>query len=344
MAYIFVQVGSVAGNPPTVSPTGIYRTLRCRIFDASGDVIGYGFTTNPTWQMIETLLRFQIKPQQPCLAGLTTAEKALFDWPAIVAHAARNATILPNGAPTFAGNFSWAADASLNNMMEQQLRNCLSFRRIRGGQIQFVGEESRASTFVVSQKTMFGGSLNMNEKDLTNVANVYVPQYRELGIPAICQVDSVTTVEPGQSVSTGLGGALGQTTTYWTSLFTTIGPQPFAPGNIFCYGGSSNDAQFAGLYGAGGVSVTVNGQVQQLVDSVANQIRRPALRSNRLRRPEGTSTRCNRVSQSMRRTVCSTARINRPAAWLLRAFLLRLGSSLCSTTWETTPSTRRTAS
>jgi hypothetical protein len=269
IAYFFIQAGSISGTAPTLNPTGIYRTLRCRIFDASGDVIGYGFTTNPTWQMVETLLRFQIKPQQPGLAGLTIAEKALFDWPAIVAHAARNATILPNGNPTFAGNFTWAADASLNNMMEQQLRNCLSFRRIRGGQIQFVGEEQRASTFVVSQKNMFGGSLMLNEKDLTNVANVYIPQYRELGIPAVAQVATATTVAPGESTATST--PIG-TSSYWTTLFTTVGPQPFAPGNIFCYGGSSDDADFAGLYGTLGMTVTVNGNVQVLVDTVANQI------------------------------------------------------------------------
>lgn len=270
IAYFMLRAASFSGTPPTFNPTGIYRTLRCRIFDDTGEVTGYGFTTNPTWQMLETLLRFQIKCQQPHLAGLLAAEKALFDWPAIVAHAARNAAILPNGAPTFAGNFAWAADASLNNMMEQQLRNCVSFQRIRGGQIQFVGEETRAASFVVSQKNMIGGSLRVTEKDLTGAANVYIPQYRELGIPAVAQVQSVVTVQPGQSVSPSLNLAEGGK--YWSTLFTTVGPQPFSPVNNFCYGGSDDDAAFAGFYGVGGMTVTVNQQTQLLVDPTPNQI------------------------------------------------------------------------
>ncbi len=260
-AYYFVRSpATTSGNAPNITPVGVYRTTRCRIFDNAGNVIGYGFTTNPTWQMIETLLRFQIKPQQPALAGLTNAERACFDWPAMVAHAARNAFILPNGSPRFSGHFAFASDATLGSMMESQLRNCASYRRVRGSQIAFCGEETRASVFTFSLNNMVPGSLKLPKKDLTNAPNVYIPQYRDLGIPAISQVASVTTNPP-------TSGEI-----YYSSTFTTVSPQPFGPGNYFVYGGGSDDADFAGTYLAGGATVTINEVIYQVVDPIPTQL------------------------------------------------------------------------
>jgi hypothetical protein len=259
LAYLFVRGASLTGSAPTLTPVGVYRSTRCRIFDDAGNVTGYGFTTNPTWQMIETLLRFQIKPQQPALAGLTSAEVACFDWPAIAAHAARNSFTLPNGAPRFVGNFAFAADSALDAMMETQLRNCLSYKRVRGGKISFSGEEERSSVFTFSKQNMMGGSLKLGKKNLRGVANIYVPQYRDLGIPAISQVVSVTTVAPIPGFT-------------YTSMFNTISPQPFAPNDFFVYGGSSDDSVWAGTYAAGGSVTVLNGVDYPIVYVVPNQL------------------------------------------------------------------------
>ena len=159
LAYYVVLVnnsGSTTLGLPSgaLNPVGVWRSARCRFFDAYGNVTGYGFTVNPTWQMIETLLRFHIKPQQPPLAGLSNAEKALFNWPAMVAHTAHNATVVASGAPRFCGNFMFAADAKLGGMMETQLRNCRSFKRERGSVISFVGDDARTSVFIASKRAV----------------------------------------------------------------------------------------------------------------------------------------------------------------------------------------------
>jgi hypothetical protein len=221
----------ILGAVSQIKPMGIWMTTRCRTFDANGNVTGYGFTTNPTWQMIETILRFEIKSQQPGLAGLLRSELACFDWPSMAAHAERNATILANGKPQFSGNWAFAADTTVAQMMEMQLRNCISYRRVRSGKIQFVGEENRTSVFTFSQRNMIPGTLKLTKKDLLNAANVYIPRFRTLEIPALTQVSNVTTPAPG-------GG----------STFVTVGPQPFSSSNWLSYDGGNDPTQFAGDY------------------------------------------------------------------------------------------------
>ena len=241
LAYYFVRVANVTGAHyyglpnGVLNPIGVWRSTRCRFFDASGNVTGYGFTTNPTWQMIETILRFQIKPQQPPLAGLTAAELRLFDWPAMVAHAARNAAVPAGttGAPRFSGNCMFAADMKLGAMMETQLRNCRSYKRERDGVLSFVGDDARTSVFIASQRAVVPGSLNLKPKAVSGQPNIYVPQYRELNIPAVGQV------------ATAVGDGTGLVT------FTTVGSQPFFSEDYFAYSGSSDDADFKGDYQVG---------------------------------------------------------------------------------------------
>ena len=240
------DVGATSKTP--MNPVGVYRSLKCRMFDSNGNVTGYGFTVNPTWQMIETVLRYQIKRQQPGLSGLTAAEKACFDWPAMVDHAARNAALLSNGAPTYAGNFAFAADASLATMMETQLRNCRSYKRVRGSQIAFIGDDPRTTVFTFSQKLLVPGSVQISKKDLSTSPNVYVPQYRDLGIPAVTEIANVI------STASSNGGVSG-----FLNSFETVGPQPFYSGDVFTYSGGSDDADFAGDYAVRAYTIVVDG-------------------------------------------------------------------------------------
>lgn len=253
--------GDVAAtSTQPMNPVGCYRTLKCRMFDAAGNVTGYGFTVNPTWQMIETLLRYQIKRQQPGLSGLTAAERACFDWPAMVAHAARNAELMTNGAPTYAGNFTFAADASLATMMETQMRNCRSYKRVRGGQIAFIGDDPRTSVFTFSQRLLVPGSVQISKKDLSTSPNVYVPQFRDLGIPAVCEVATVASVLETIDGSTG-----------YLNTFTTVGPQPLYSEDNFTYSGGSDDADFAGEYEVRLYTQTVAGVTSEIAPPISNQ-------------------------------------------------------------------------
>jgi hypothetical protein len=180
---------------PTITGTAVYRALRCRIFDAYGNVVGYQFTCNPAWHKVEAILRRKIRPEQPGVSGLTDAEKACFNWDSIVTLAARNDYVLTNGNPRFVGNYIFAADTTLAQMMETMCRVDRSFQRIDDGKITLQGDDARSSVFVATAKHLVPGTLALDEKDVSKSPNQFIPTYRDLDIPAVATV--VTGVSYG---------------------------------------------------------------------------------------------------------------------------------------------------
>ena len=230
-----------------LAPYGIFRGARCRYFDANGNVSGYGFTTNPTWHMVEAILRFKVKRQQPQIAGLTDAEKACFNWPTIVQHAARNDARLPNGYPRYMGNYVFAAQATLASMLETMLRCCCSYIDDQDGKIGFYGYDAVDSSFALTADHVLDGTFQVAKKDLTRAPNVFVPKFRDLDIPALIKVNSATNNNAG-------AGPVGSTTPAsipqgaWEIIFDTGGVNPFVSGDMLFYGDSSNP-QLNNYYG-----------------------------------------------------------------------------------------------
>lgn len=224
---------------PTITGMAVWRALRCRIFDGNGNVIAYQFTCNPAWHKVEAILRRKIKPQQPGVAGLTDAEKACFNWDSICTLAARNDYILPNGAPRFVGNYLFASDTTLAQIMETMCRVDRSFQRIDDGKITLQGDDARASVFVASAKHLVPGSLKLDKKDVSKAPNQFVPTYRDLEIPAVAQVQS------GVSYGAFYIGSKGWVLGYRAITSTT--PSPFETGSYFRLGGCS-DPSWDGCY------------------------------------------------------------------------------------------------
>lgn len=224
-----------------ITPYGVFRGARCRYFDANGNVTGYGFTTNPTWHAVEAILRYKIKRQQPQVAGLTDAEKACFNWPDIVAHAQRNDFVLANGAPRFMGNYIFAAQSTLASMLETMMRCCRSYVDIRNGKIGFYGFDQQTSNFALTSNHILPGTFSVAKKNLKTAPNVFVPKFRDLGIPALISVISANCNSNG-------AGPLGTTTPVqiqsgtWEVYFDTGGVNPFISGDILFYGDGSNPA------------------------------------------------------------------------------------------------------
>jgi hypothetical protein len=221
---------------PTPAPIGIYRGVRCRMFDVYGNVTGYGFTTNPAWHMVELILRYKIKPQQPSLAGLTTAEKACFNWPSIVAYAARCAYVLTNGAPRFAYSGAFASDSTLTDMLETLLRCSRGYIIQTGGQIFLMGDDERDSTFLFDATNMVDGSLSLDKKFVATAANMYVPKFRDLNIPAVAAVVNVVDY-----AAMGLNSSSPFLPRGWESVkFISDGINPFTIGTVMVLGGSTD--------------------------------------------------------------------------------------------------------
>lgn len=263
MAYYILGIAPTAtklgvGTPFPLAPIGIWRLLRCRIFDANGNVTAYGFTTNPAWHWTEAILRFKIKPQQPALAGLTNAERACFNWPSIVATAQRNDFILPNGRPRFVGNYVFAAGTTLTNILETILRVSRSYQRLEGSKLALYGDDPRASVFLMGANNVVPGSLKLGKKDLSKAPNVFVPKYRDIDIPAIARVIRAQRVVPSFAPIPQI-------------VFTLGSLSPFQAGDILQYGGAL-DPTFDGAYAVVAPFVSVHGSLGGVTD-LPNQVR-----------------------------------------------------------------------
>jgi hypothetical protein len=196
---------------------------------------------NPTWHAVEAILRYKIKRQQPQIAGLSAAERACFNWPDIVAHAQRNDFVLANGAPRFMGNYIFAAQSTLASMLETMMRCCRSYVDIRDGKIGFYGFDAQDSNFALTSNHVLPGTFSVAKKNLKTAPNVFVPKFRDLGIPALISVNSANCNNAG-------AGPLGTTTPEsigageWEVYFDTGGVNPFVAGSVLFYGDGSNPA------------------------------------------------------------------------------------------------------
>lgn len=243
------------------SPVGIWRSTKCRIFDAYGNVTSYAFTTNPTWHGIEAILRSKIKCQQPPLAGLTDAEKSCFNWEAMAEHAARNSYLLANGSPRFTGNYLFAAEQTLTDILETILRVSRSFTRTYGSQVAFIGDDQRASVFQFTANHLVPETLTIDKKDASNAPNIYVPRFRDLNVPAIVPVVSAACAV--WDSTTNFAPVIGGTRITDIVIFTTDGNHPFALGDYVAYDGCSDPAMDVDYFvvsatdGSGNASNTV---------------------------------------------------------------------------------------
>ena len=223
---------------PTPAPIGVYRGVRCRTFDNLGNVTGYGFTTNPAWILVELILRYKIKPQQPSLAGLTAAEKACFNWPSVVAYATRCAYTLTNGAPRFAFNGAFASDSTLTDMLETVLRCSRGYLIVVGGQIYLQGDDERFSSFLFSGNHLIKDSFSMDKKNTAALPNLFIPKFRDLNIPAVASVTNVVDF-----AAMGLTASSPFLPRYWGSVkFLCAGTNPFTIGTVMTLGGSVDGA------------------------------------------------------------------------------------------------------
>lgn len=218
----------------TLVGVGIWRTTRCRMFDDLGNVVAYGFTCNPAWHIVEAILRYKIKPQQPPIAGLNAAERACFNWPSIVTFAARNDYILPNGNPRFFFSGIFAADTTLANIIETILRCSRAYMRVTNGQIYLIGDDQRDTVFTLSANHLVPGTLKLSKKDVSQLPNQFVARYRSIDMPAVAEVTTAT-----------YGNTNGDSQ-YALHLVSPT-PSPFLAGDIVTYGGAV-DASFDGSY------------------------------------------------------------------------------------------------
>lgn len=242
-------------NDPTqwtdIAPIGLWRALRCRLFDADGNVTGYAFTTNPAWHFVDVLLRRKLFPDY----GLDTthgpdllpaAVTARFDWESIYTSAQYFDELLANGRRRFAGNYSFASQTTLQAVLTQILLCCRSFASESAGKIQLICDAPRASVFTFDRTHVLPGTLEFDDQALATAGNRYVAQMRDLLIPAAAEIASIT------------GGANVNPT-----VETTL-PHPFDNGDWVVIGGT--DTAYDGEWQVATVPAVVNPGTPEEVD------------------------------------------------------------------------------
>lgn len=186
-----------------ITPIGLWRALKCRLFDDEGNQTGYAFTTNPAWHFVDVLLRRKLYRDfgLDSTAGpdaLTTAVKNCFDWGTIYESAKYFDEILANGRRRFTGNYSFTQQTTLQAVLEQILLCCRSFTTEYAGKIALNCDKPRSSVFTFSREHILPGSWQAGDSDVHRAANRYVANFRDLLVPQCSEIQSITCTNRGR--------------------------------------------------------------------------------------------------------------------------------------------------
>lgn len=208
-----------------VNPIGLWRAIKCRLFDAQGNMTGYAFTTNPAWIWVDVRLRRKLMPEYNLsLAGgpddLTDAVRAAFDWSKIYASAQYCDELLDNGRRRFTGNFAWTSKTSLQAIEEEIALCCRGFYSSYAGKYAINIDMPRSSVFTFTRDNVLPGSFEASEQQPHTAPTHIVAQFRDLLVPACNDIASITTTSNGRPT------------------LTTTEPHPCAAGDWIAIGGT----------------------------------------------------------------------------------------------------------
>ena len=179
-----------------IAPVGLWRSMRCRLFNADGKMTGYAFTTNPAWHFVDVLLRRKIYPEYNIdpVSGpgdISDAARARFDWEPIYEAATYFDGFLANGRRRFRGNYTFSSQTTLAGICEVILRTCRSFQREYAGKIGLFCDKPRSSVFMISREHVMAGSLAPSDKQTSAAGNCMVGKFRDILIPVAAQIASI---------------------------------------------------------------------------------------------------------------------------------------------------------
>lgn len=185
-----------------INPIGLWRALRCRLFDDEGNMAGYAFTTNPAWHWVDVLLRRKIFPDYGLDLNngpdaLTAAIQNRFDWGTIYQSAQYFDQILSNGNRRFIGSYAFSSQTTLQACLEQILLCCRSFQTEYAGKLAIVCDMPRSSSFTFSRNHILPGSFEATDAPLNTGGNRYISTFRDLLVPACSAIASITCPDHG---------------------------------------------------------------------------------------------------------------------------------------------------
>ena len=190
-----------------IDPIGLWRALRCRLFDEDGNMTGYAFTTNPAWHFVDLILRRKLFPDYSLdlVNGpddLPTAVAARFNWASIYNSAQYYDEILANGRRRYDGSYAFVQPTSLQACLEQILLVSRSFAGEYAGEIYLNCDQPRAAVATFSRDTILPGSFEADDQKLHTAGNRYISSFRDLLVPAAALIESISATDLGNPVVT----------------------------------------------------------------------------------------------------------------------------------------------
>lgn len=208
-----------------ISPIGLWRAMKCRLFDANGAMTAYAFTTNPVWHWVDVRLRRKIFPEYNLsisngIDDLSTGARACFDWTRIYSAAQYCDEILANGRRRFQGSYSFATATSLQAIEAQIAKVCRGYYTAYAGACALNIDRPRSVVFTFKREHLLPGSFSGTEQTPHTAANRIIGKFRDVLVPQCSEIQSITCTANGRPI------------------LTTKEPHPFAAGDYMACGGT----------------------------------------------------------------------------------------------------------
>jgi hypothetical protein len=181
-AYIALSVAPDPDAPSAdLEVVGSYRTTKVRIFDGSGNQIGYAFSTNPAWQTLDVILRVWVKRHSLINAPLLAAERKRFDFASWVDTAAYNDELLNGNIKRFESSVAFVDQKTAADGLDQLLTLGRSYLREVNGVIQLRSDKPRSAAFFLTQQHLDTDTLvRPNKGDLVGAANQFTGKFLDV--------------------------------------------------------------------------------------------------------------------------------------------------------------------
>jgi hypothetical protein len=258
-------------NDPTqwadLTPIGLWRSTRVRLFDDEGTMTGYAYSTNPAWHFVDAILRRKIFPEYNIdlntgIDDISAAARNRFEWGDIWSAAQYFDQLLANGRRRFQGAYTFSQTTTLAAILEQILKCCRSFQREYAGKISLICDQTRPSVFTFSRNNILPGSPSPSDKTVSAAPNCYVGKFRDLLVPTAATIASIgcpdhqnptVTTEAPHPFNVADLIAIGGTNTIYDGRWSVYSiPDADTLGNVYSMTLISKGSNYPSVVGSGG--------------------------------------------------------------------------------------------
>jgi hypothetical protein len=184
IAYLVVT-GAVSGDDPSAVSEVLadFDTRLVRQFDGFGAQTSFAYTKNPTWQILDAIISFYLKPQATAGQALNAAEAARIAFADAFAHAA-DCDFDIGGQKRFESGLAISQVTDLATLLNQMLQMCRSYIIEVDGQISVRMDKPRTPTFTLTSDHL-ASPLEEMKTNKRRAPNRIVGRFRDLNFSAI---------------------------------------------------------------------------------------------------------------------------------------------------------------